>query len=58
MSKRTDISVDEIVERCMYPLVNEGYRAVESSGRALQSSLMDIVYVHGYGFPKHRGGVM
>ncbi len=47
----------EIVERCIYALVNEGARIV-AEGIAQRSSDVDIVYLNGYGFPAHRGGPM
>jgi len=51
------ISADEIVERAVYGLVNEGARILEE-GFALRSSDIDIVYINGYGFPSYRGGPM
>jgi 3-hydroxyacyl-CoA dehydrogenase len=48
---------DEIVERCVYAMVNEGARILEE-GIALRAVDIDIVYVHGYGFPQYRGGPM
>jgi len=54
---RRAISDEEIVKRCMYPLVNEGARILEE-GIALRSSDIDIIYLNGYGFPAHRGGPM
>jgi 3-hydroxyacyl-CoA dehydrogenase len=45
----------EIVERCIYALVNEGARIVEE-GIAARASDVDTVYLAGYGFPRHRGG--
>jgi 3-hydroxyacyl-CoA dehydrogenase len=48
---------DEIVERCILALVNEGARVLED-GIALRASDIDVVYVTGYGFPRHRGGPM
>jgi 3-hydroxyacyl-CoA dehydrogenase len=51
------ISNEEIVERCIYALVNEGARIVED-GIAQRSSDIDIVYLNGYGFPPWRGGPM
>jgi 3-hydroxyacyl-CoA dehydrogenase len=51
------ISADEIVERCIYTLVNEGARLLEE-GIALRSVDIDIIYLNGYGFPAHRGGPM
>ncbi len=47
----------EIVERCIYALINEGARIVED-GIAQRSSDIDIVYLNGYGFPAWRGGPM
>jgi 3-hydroxyacyl-CoA dehydrogenase len=51
------ISDDEIVQRLVFALVNEGARIVEE-GIALRASDIDIVYLTGYGFPAHRGGPM
>jgi 3-hydroxyacyl-CoA dehydrogenase len=51
------ISDEEIVERCVYALVNEGARIVEE-GIAARASDVDMVYLTGYGFPLHRGGPM
>jgi 3-hydroxyacyl-CoA dehydrogenase len=51
------IADDEIVERCIYALVNEGARILEE-GIAQRPSDIDIVYLTGYGFPAYRGGPM
>ena len=51
------IGADEIVERCILSLVNEGARVVEE-GIALRASDIDVVYLTGYGFPRQRGGPM
>jgi 3-hydroxyacyl-CoA dehydrogenase len=51
------VSDEEIVERCIYALVNEGARIVEE-GIAQRSSDVDMVYLNGYGFPAYRGGPM
>ncbi len=51
------ISASEIVDRCLYALVNEGARILEE-GFALRASDIDIIYLNGYGFPAHRGGPM
>ena len=51
------ISDDEVVERCMFALVNEGARILEE-GIAARASDIDIVYLNGYGFTLHRGGPM
>ena len=48
---------DEVVERCIFALVNEGARILEE-GIAARASDLDIVYLNGYGFPLHRGGPM
>ena len=48
-------SADEIVERCVYPLINEGIRILEE-GIALRASDVDVVWCAGYGFPRYRGG--
>ncbi|KZN13970.1 3-hydroxyacyl-CoA dehydrogenase NAD-binding domain-containing protein [Marinomonas sp. TW1] len=50
-------SKDDIIERCIYALVNEGARILEE-GIALRASDIDVVYTHGYGFPASRGGPM
>jgi len=51
------IGDEEIVERCIYALVNEGARILEE-GIAARASDIDLVYLNGYGFPAHRGGPM
>jgi len=51
------VSDQEIVERCIYALVNEGARIV-AGGIAQRSSDVDLVYLNGYGFPAYRGGPM
>jgi 3-hydroxyacyl-CoA dehydrogenase len=51
------ISAEEIVDRCIYALVNEGARILEE-GYALRAVDIDIIYLTGYGFPAHRGGPM
>lgn len=47
----------EILERCLYALVNEGARILEE-GIALRPGDIDIIYLNGYGFPAYRGGPM
>jgi 3-hydroxyacyl-CoA dehydrogenase len=54
---RRTISDDEMLKRCLYPLINEGARILEE-GIALRASDIDIIYVYGYGFPPYRGGPM
>jgi 3-hydroxyacyl-CoA dehydrogenase len=51
------ISSDEIVDRCLLALVNEGARILEE-GIALRASDIDVVYLTGYGFPPATGGPM
>jgi 3-hydroxyacyl-CoA dehydrogenase len=51
------ISSTEIVQRCIFALVNEGARILEE-GIAQRASDIDIVYIFGYGFPPYRGGPM
>jgi len=52
-----EVSSKEIVERCIYALINEGARILED-GIAQRSSDIDLVYLNGYGFPAYRGGPM
>ena len=52
-----NISSEEIVERCVYSLVNEGARILEE-GIALRAIDINIIYLNGYGFPAYRGGPM
>lgn len=47
----------EILERCLYPMINEGARILEE-GIALRPSDIDVVWVNGYGWPAYRGGPM
>jgi 3-hydroxyacyl-CoA dehydrogenase len=51
------VSAEEIVDRCVYALVNEGARILEE-GYALRAVDIDIIYIYGYGFPAYRGGPM
>ena len=48
---------EEIRDRCLYALVNEGARILEE-GYALRAGDIDIIYINGYGFPAYRGGPM
>jgi 3-hydroxyacyl-CoA dehydrogenase len=52
-----EFTEEEIVKRCIYPLINEGARILEE-GIALRPSDIDIVWINGYGFPPYRGGPM
>jgi len=51
------ITRDEILERCLYVMINEGARILEE-GYALRAADIDTIYVSGYGFPGYRGGPM
>jgi 3-hydroxyacyl-CoA dehydrogenase len=55
--ERRAVGDAEIVERCMFALVNEGAKILEE-GIALRASDIDMVYLTGYGFPPYRGGPM
>ncbi|RMF14470.1 MAG: 3-hydroxyacyl-CoA dehydrogenase [Alphaproteobacteria bacterium] len=54
---RREITDEEIVERCVLPLVNEGARILEE-GIAMRAGDIDVVWLYGYGFPRWRGGPM
>ena len=55
--ERRAIAPEEIIERTIYALVNEGARILEE-GFALRAVDIDIIYLNGYGFPVYRGGPM
>ncbi|MGB7406164.1 MAG: 3-hydroxyacyl-CoA dehydrogenase NAD-binding domain-containing protein [Pacificimonas sp.] len=52
-----DVSDEEIRERCLYTMVNEGALILEE-GMAQRASDIDVVWVYGYGWPRYRGGPM
>jgi 3-hydroxyacyl-CoA dehydrogenase len=54
---RRGVSSEEIVERIVYALINEGAKIL-GEGIALRAVDIDIIYIYGYGFPAHRGGPM
>jgi len=54
---KRDITDEEIVERTLYPMVNEGYLILEE-GKAQRASDIDVVWIYGYGWPVYRGGPM
>ncbi len=54
---RREIGAEEIIERCLYPMVNEGYLILEE-GKAQRASDIDVVWIYGYGWPIYRGGPM
>ncbi len=51
------ITEQEILERCIYAMINEGAKILDE-GIAIRSSDIDIVWINGYGFPVYRGGPM
>lgn len=55
ITRRDHITNEEIVERLLLPLINEGAKILEE-GIALRASDIDVVWVAGYGFPNHQGG--
>ena len=57
ITRREHISDDEIFERCMYPLINEGARILEE-GISYRPSDIDVVWTRGYGFSRELGGPM
>ncbi len=54
---KREISDQEIIERTLYPMVNEGYLILEE-GKAQRASDIDVVWIYGYGWPIYRGGPM
>jgi 3-hydroxyacyl-CoA dehydrogenase len=55
--ERRVISDQEIIERCLYSMINEGAKILEE-GVAARALDIDMVWIHGYGFPNWRGGPM
>ena len=55
--KRRTVSKEEIIERLIYPMVNEGARILEE-GIATRPGDIDVIWLYGYGFPAWRGGPM
>ena len=54
---RRAIADQEILERCLYPMINEGAKILEE-GKAQRASDIDIVWINGYGWPVYTGGPM
>ena len=54
---RRAVSDEEILQRCIYPMINEGAKILEE-GIAIRASDIDIVWINGYGWPAYRGGPM
>jgi 3-hydroxyacyl-CoA dehydrogenase len=55
--ERRQVTDQEILERCIYALVNTGAQILDE-GIALRAGDIDIAYIYGYGFPRYRGGPM
>ncbi len=55
--EKRDITDQEIIERTLYPMVNEG-ALILSEGKAQRASDIDVVWIYGYGWPVYRGGPM
>ena len=51
------IEKEEILERCLYPMINEGFKILEE-GMAIRASDIDIIWINGYGWPVYEGGPM
>jgi len=54
---RRSVPDEEILERCVYPMINEGAKILDE-GKAYRGSDIDIVWINGYGWPVYRGGPM
>ena len=54
---RREFSDEEILDRCVLPMINEGAKILDE-GIAMRASDIDVVYVYGYGWPIYRGGPM
>ena len=55
--EQRDVTDAEVLERCLYPMVNEGAKILDE-GIAIRGSDIDVVWVNGYGWPLYRGGPM
>ena len=55
--ERREISDEEILQRCLYPMINEGARILQE-GIVERASDFDLIWLYGYGFPRYRGGPM
>jgi 3-hydroxyacyl-CoA dehydrogenase len=55
--KTRHIEKEEILERCLYPMINEGFKILEE-GMAIRASDIDIIWINGYGWPVYEGGPM
>ena len=55
--ERREISDQEVLDRCLLPMINEGAKILEE-GLAIRASDIDVIWVYGYGWPVYRGGPM
>ena len=55
--QQIDVSDEEIIERLLYSMINEGARVLEE-GIAIRPGDIDVIFVNGYGMPRYRGGPM
>ena len=55
--EQREVTDQEVLERCLYPMINEGAKILEE-GIAIRGSDIDVVWVNGYGWPMYRGGPM
>ncbi|HAD09825.1 MAG TPA: 3-hydroxyacyl-CoA dehydrogenase [Porticoccaceae bacterium] len=55
--EQREVSDQEILERCLYPMINEGALILEE-GIAARPLDIDIIWINGYGFPAYKGGPM
>ena len=55
--EQREVTDQEVLERCLYPMVNEGAKILDE-GIAIRGSDIDVVWVNGYGWPLYRGGPM
>jgi len=55
VAQRSDHSEQEIIERCLFPLLNEAIQILDE-GVAIRASDIDVAWASGYGFPRYRGG--
>jgi 3-hydroxyacyl-CoA dehydrogenase len=55
--EQREVSDQEVLERCLYPMINEGAKILDE-GIAIRGSDIDVVWVNGYGWPVYKGGPM
>ncbi|MEM8925962.1 MAG: 3-hydroxyacyl-CoA dehydrogenase NAD-binding domain-containing protein [Actinomycetota bacterium] len=55
--EQREVSDEEVLERCLFPMINEGCKILDE-GIAIRASDIDVIWVNGYGWPVYRGGPM